>query len=313
MEADILIQARGLSRRYGNNLAVDNLDLTLRKGEILGLLGPNGAGKSTTMKMLTGCLAPNAGSVHVCGFEMRAAPEAAKRHLGFLPELPPLYTELNVDEYLRFAAALHGVPRADRAAAVTRAKQSCGLTHMAKRSISNLSKGYQQRVGLAQAIIHNPDVIILDEPTIGLDPIQIREIRSLIRSLGAEHSVILSSHILPEIQAVCDRVMIIADGRAVYSESMAEAARASFASVVVGLDRPPALEALGALADVQRVEAIDERHFRLHCARDTSARSAWAATAARNDWGLFELRPELRTLEDIFVELTTADQHREAA
>lgn len=313
MANDVLIAARGLTRRYGPTVAVQGLDLTLRKGEILGLLGPNGAGKSTTMKMLTGCLKPTQGKVEIRGQDLRGAPEAAKRHLGYLPEMPPLYTELNVDEYLGFAAALHGVPRSERAQAVTRAKAACGLEHMARRNIANLSKGYQQRVGIAQAIIHNPEVVILDEPTIGLDPIQIREIRTLIRELGQEHSVILSSHILPEIQAVCDRVMIINHGRVVYANTMAEAARESFSTVIIGLQRPPSEAALGALEDVRRVEAIGAQHFRLHCAADTDARGKWAAAAASHDWGLFELRPELRTLEDIFVELTTTDESEQLA
>ncbi|MGB0211462.1 ABC transporter ATP-binding protein [Algiphilus sp.] len=307
MDDHTLIRARGLTRRYGPTVAVDGLDLTLRKGEILGLLGPNGAGKSTTMKMLTGCLAPSAGSVQIRGQDPFARPEAAKRHLGYMPEVPPVYPELTVDEYLRFAARLHGVPRGDRAEALARAKTACGLDDMGRRLIGNLSKGYQQRTGLAQAIIHNPDVIVLDEPTVGLDPIQIREIRALVTDLGREHSVLLSSHILPEIQAVCDRVMIIAGGRVVYADSMAEAMRASFSSVIIGLREPPPENELLALADVGRVERIDAQHFRLHCRTDSSARDAWAAAAARHDWGLFELRPELRTLEDIFVELTTGE------
>lgn len=308
MDQQNLIQAEGLRRRYGPTLAVDGLDLSLRKGEILGLLGPNGAGKSTTMKMLTGCLAPSAGQVRICGYDMQMQPEAAKRHLGYMPEVPPLYPELSVEEMLGFAARLHGVARAQRGAAVERAIASCGLQDMRRRLVSNLSKGYQQRVGLAQAIIHNPDVIVLDEPTIGLDPIQIREIRTLIAELGREHSVLLSSHILPEIQAVCDRVMIVAGGRVVYADTVAEAARARFDSVVIGLQRPPSLDMLTALADVLRVEPLDAHRFRLHCRTDTSAREAWAAAAVRHDWGLFELHPERRTLEDVFVELTAGDR-----
>ncbi|MGH8456565.1 MAG: ABC transporter ATP-binding protein, partial [Stenotrophobium sp.] len=203
MDSEILIEARGLTRRYGPTVAVSDLSLTLRKGEILGLLGPNGAGKSTTMKMLTGNLAPSSGTALIKGVSLHDAPTAAKRNLGYLPEQPPVYPELTVDEYLRYCAGLHGIASAQRAAAVKQAKKSCGLADTGQRLIGNLSKGYQQRVGLAQAIIHRPSVIVLDEPTVGLDPIQIREIRSLITELGQTHSVILSSHILPEIQAVC--------------------------------------------------------------------------------------------------------------
>jgi ABC-2 type transport system ATP-binding protein len=313
MDSENLIEARNLTRRYGPTLAVSNLNLTLRKGEILGLLGPNGAGKSTTMKMLTGCLAPTDGEVRICGQSMVESPEAAKRHLGYLPEQPPLYPEFNVDEFLSYAAGLHGIPRAQRADAVARAKRLCGLDSMSRRNIANLSKGYQQRVGLAQAIIHSPDVVVLDEPTVGLDPIQIREIRTLIRDLGREHSVILSSHILPEIQAICDRVMIIAHGRSVYSESMAVAGRARFDSVIIGLQRPPAESELAALNDVHSVEAIDAQRFRLHCKPETDARADWAETAQNKGWGLFELHAELKTLEEIFVELTSGETVQEAA
>ena len=313
MSADILIEAQGLRRHYGPIRAVDGIDLQLRKGEILGLLGPNGAGKSTTMKMLTGCLAPSAGEVRIGGLDLGAHPEAAKRRLGYLPEQPPLYPELSVDEFLRYSAGLHGIERGRRAAAVDRAKQRCGLQEAGRRCIGNLSKGYQQRVGLAQAIIHSPDVVVLDEPTVGLDPIQIREIRSLIRELGKEHSVILSSHILPEIQAVCDRVMILARGRCVYDQPMSRAGRARFDSVVIGLERPPALAALAALPDVLRVEPLDDRHIRLHCSPDSGARAQWAAIAIERDWGLFELHADMKTLEDIFVELTAGDDLREVA
>ena len=305
MEAAPLIQAQGLTRAFGPTVAVEGVDLQLRQGEILGLLGPNGAGKSTTMKMLTGCLAPSAGSVAIGDFDLRTAPVAAKRKLGYLPEQPPLYPELCVDEYLGFAARLHGVPRGEREAALERAKNSCGLQAMGRRLVGNLSKGYQQRVGLAQAIIHSPEVIVLDEPTVGLDPIQIREIRALITELGRKHSVLLSSHILPEIQAICDRVMIINRGRVVYSEDMATAMRPSFSSAIIGLRKPPEEGELAALEDVEAVEALGAQRFRLRCRTDTVARERWAATAASEGWGLFELQPELRTLEDIFVALTS--------
>ena len=241
MESEILLEARDLSRRYGHINAVSGLNLSLQKGQILGLLGPNGAGKSTTMKMLAGCLAPSAGEVRIKGVSLAQDPKAAKASLGYLPEQPPLYPELTVEEYLRYCASLHGVPSAEREAAVTKAKQSCGLGEASGRLIHNLSKGFQQRVGLAQAIIHRPPVIILDEPTVGLDPIQIREIRSLIKELGQSHSVILSSHILPEIQAVCSRVMIINRGRLVYSESIGHrlAARGWRRSWPASAGRPP--------------------------------------------------------------------------
>jgi ABC-2 type transport system ATP-binding protein len=305
-----LIEARHLSRRYGPTLAVADLSLTLRKGEILGLLGPNGAGKTTTLKMLAGCLAPTAGEVQIKGQSLNEHPQAAKRNLGYLPEQPPLYPELSVDEYLTFCAGLHGVPRSARAGAVTQAKSACSLNEVAQRNIGNLSKGYQQRVGLAQAIIHRPPVIVLDEPTVGLDPNQIREIRSLITELGRSHSVILSSHILPEIQAVCSRVMIIDSGRVVYDQPIVDAAAARFDSVIVGFRRPPESGALIGVHGVTGVEALGEGRFRLRLQEGTDPREAVADAAARNGWGLIELRAELKTLEETFVELTSL---REAA
>ena len=313
MENDILIEARGLTRRYGPNVAVEHIDLTLRRGEILGLLGPNGAGKSTTMKMLTGNLAPTGGTVKINGIDLAADPKGAKRAIGYLPEQPPVHPELTVDEYLEFAAALHGVAKKDRAAALQRAKQSCGLTEVSRRLIGNLSKGYQQRVGLAQAIVHRPPVIILDEPTVGLDPIQIREIRSLIATLAKEHSVILSSHILPEIQAVCSRVLIVNRGRVVFHQSMAELAAAAVPSYLVQFRNPPAsLD----LPGVTSVSALGEGRFRIECETSHDPREALVERSVANGWGLIELRAQTRSLEEIFVSLTsgdTTDELRKAA
>ncbi|MBI2382718.1 MAG: ATP-binding cassette domain-containing protein [Gammaproteobacteria bacterium] len=312
MESEIrnetLIEARHLSRRYGPTLAVADLNLTLRKGEILGLLGPNGAGKSTTLKMLAGCLAPTAGEVRIKGVSLRENPNLAKRHLGYLPEQPPLYPELTVDEYLAFCAGLHGIPRAARAAAAAQAKQACGLTGVSGRVIGNLSKGYQQRVGLAQAIIHRPPVVILDEPTVGLDPIQIREIRGLIAELGRSHSVILSSHILPEIQATCQRVMIVNRGRVVFDDVVSQDMR--FDSVAVRLRRAPQAAELAALPGVARVEELGEGRWRLGVAAGADPREAIAEAAVRGGWGLIELRAVQKTLEEMFVELTSGEEPR---
>jgi ABC-2 type transport system ATP-binding protein len=308
MEPQTLVEARALSRRYGPTVAVAGLDLTLRKGEILGLLGPNGAGKTTTMKMLAGVLAPSSGEVHINGVSLRDEPKAAKQHLGYLPEQPPVYPELTVDEYLGYCAGLHGIARADRAAAVASAKKDCGLAAVGQRLVGNLSKGYQQRVGLAQAIIHRPQVVILDEPTVGLDPIQIREIRALITALGESHSVILSSHILPEIQAVCGRVMIIHRGRSVYNEPVSHDARAP--AVTVQLRRPPAPAELQQAAGAARLDELGDGRFRLHCGPDHDPRERLAEAAARGNWGLVELYAERKTLEEIFVELTAGDEPR---
>jgi ABC-2 type transport system ATP-binding protein len=310
MEGEILVEARQLTRRYGPTVAVSNLNLTLKKGEILGLLGPNGAGKTTTLKMLAGCLSPSEGEVQIKGASLREEPLAAKRSLGYLPEQPPLYPELNVDEYLAYCAGLHGVAAADRNAAVARARTACGLESVARRNIGNLSKGYQQRVGIAQAIIHRPPVVILDEPTVGLDPIQIREIRALITELGKSHSVILSSHILPEIQAVCSRVVIINAGRVVYDQPMETAMSKAFDTVIAAFRAPPESGQLISLKSVTGVEALGEGRFRLRVAPGSDPRAAIAEIAVQKGWGLIELRAELKTLEEIFVELTSL---REAA
>lgn len=304
MEHDILIEARGLTRRYGPNIAVQGIDLTLRRGEILGLLGPNGAGKSTTMKMLTGNLAPSGGSVKINGIDIALEPKKAKQSLGYLPELPPVHPEVTVDEYLDFAAALHGVPKAGRKAAVAKAKQSCGLNEMSQRLIGNLSKGFQQRVGLAQAIVHQPPVIILDEPTVGLDPIQIREIRSLIAALAQNHSVILSSHILPEIQAVCSRVMIVHRGRVVFQDSMQSVTAHTASRIAVQFHRPPVTLGLPGIAAVQ---ALGEGRFVITPQAGTDLREELVRVSVQHDWGLIELKTEGRTLEEIFVSLTSGE------
>ncbi len=219
--ASITLSVQNLSRCYGNQTVVHDVNLQLMQGEVLGLLGPNGAGKTTTMQMLTGNLAPSAGCIKVCGVDLFEKPRDAKAHLGYLPEIPPLYQEMTVDEFLRFVAKLHQLDSQKIPAALDSAKQRCGLQARGGHLINTLSKGYQQRVGIAQAIIHNPDIIILDEPTVGLDPNQIREIRELIRELGTSSSVILSTHILSEVESVCDRVNIMHHGHLVLDETLA--------------------------------------------------------------------------------------------
>jgi ABC-2 type transport system ATP-binding protein len=221
---EITLSARNLTRRFGNQQVIHGISLELRRGEVLGLLGHNGAGKTTTLQMLTGCLLPddagqNECNIDICGISLLHHPEQAKAHIGYLPETPPLYRELSVNDYLIFAARLRGMKSAEIAAALTQTRHRCGLEAAGKKIIGTLSKGYQQRVGIAQAIIHSPDVIILDEPTVGLDPMQIRDIRTLIRELGDKHSMILSTHLLGEVESVCDRIEIMQQGELIYSGS----------------------------------------------------------------------------------------------
>jgi ABC-2 type transport system ATP-binding protein len=306
--SDLTVSARELSRRFGGADAVRAIDLHLRRGEVLGLLGPNGAGKTTTMQMLTGNLAPSAGSVSICGIDLLERPTAAKARIGYLPEVPPLYKELTVDEYLRLAARLHRVPRSELPAAVARAKQRCGVSDMGARLIATLSKGYQQRVGIAQAIIHTPDVVILDEPTVGLDPNQIREIRALIRELSDNHSVILSTHILPEVEAVCDRVQILHRGSIVYGGTIDELRRFRGGhALVVGLRQAPALEALTRVPGVARVERTNEGMLRLFQQEGQDPTDAVVRSSVEHGWGLYHLAPERASLEDVFVHLTQLD------
>lgn len=309
MTSKILINAQSLSRLYGHQLAVNNVSFELRQGEVLGFLGPNGAGKSTTMQMLTGNLAPSAGQVFINGIDLLDKPELAKASIGYLPEQPPVYRDLTVDEFLHYCARLHRVSRTQRGAAVTRARQRCGLNQVNRRLIGNLSKGFQQRVGIAQAILHNPAVVILDEPTVGLDPNQIREIRSLICELGESHGIILSTHILPEVQATCSRVQIIHQGSLVFSESMAELERRLAADTLrLETRKPMDLLALQTLPGVDSVELLDPQHARLHFSNDAPA-DAIAAQVVKLGWGLVELALERHTLEQVFVDLTCSDTH----
>ncbi len=297
--------ARGLSRRYSNHLAVELLDLELRRGEILGLLGPNGAGKTTTMQMLTGNIAPSTGEIHICGIDLLEAPKRAKSHIGYLPEIPPLYRELNVSEYLHLAARLHRINKSSCDTAVAKALQRCGLKNVERKLIGSLSKGYQQRVGIAQAIVHEPDIIILDEPTVGLDPNQIVEIRNLIRELGKQHSVILSTHILQEVEAVCDRVHIMHHGKMVFSDTFAGLCSAHSSRILsISLLRPPAIESLKAIDGITSVDAEGGGRFRIGFASGADPTATLVSRAGAENWGLQQLMPAQNSLEEIFVRLT---------
>ncbi len=303
------VEAIELTRLYGGREAVSNVSFTLSKGEVLGFLGPNGAGKSTTMKMLTGNLAPSNGSVKICGIDMIENPKEAKALIGYLPEMRPLYKELTVDEYLTMAARLHRVSAKHIKAAVETAKERCGLGHMSKRLIENLSNGYQQRVGIAQAIIHRPMVVILDEPTVGLDPIQIRDIRALIREVGGEHSVIISTHILPEVEMVCDQVQIIDKGKLVFNGSIDVLKRQRVGNkLLVGLRNPPATEELLRIEGVSEAEALSNGLMRVRFADGTAPADAIVQTAVQQGWGLYQIAPDQTSLEDVFMQLTYQEQ-----
>ena len=305
---DITLSALHLTRRYGAGLAVAELDLELRRGEVLGLLGPNGAGKSTSLQMLTGNLAPSSGSITICGIDLLEHPQRAKAKIGYLPEIPPLYRELTVEEFLTFCARLHRLPRAKIAQAVHTAKARCGLGDMGRRLIAHLSKGYQQRVGIAQAILHAPDVVILDEPTVGLDPNQMRDIRALIRELSMGHSVILSTHILAEVEAVCDRVKIMHRGKIVFSDSI-DGLRHSRQTemLLVGFARPPTLAEFTQATGISAVKRLEDGLFQIHDAPQSTLTETITQVAAAQDWGLTQLMPQHTSLEDVFSELTRTD------
>ncbi|MCW8922638.1 MAG: ABC transporter ATP-binding protein [Gammaproteobacteria bacterium] len=304
-----LITVNNLVRYYGDHRAVDDISFTLSKGDILGFLGPNGAGKSTTMKMLSGNLAPNEGEIRIHGVDLLDHPKQAKSEIGYLPEQPPLYKEMTVDEYLAYCARLHYIERNKILGSIEQAKERCGLMAVGQRLIANLSKGYQQRVGIAQAIIHSPRIIILDEPTVGLDPNQIREIRDLIVTLGNDHGIILCTHILPEVEAVCNRVQIINEGKFVYESDMKDLSFDSSNGLhEITLLHPPAVEELYEVAEINKVEQLSPGTFIVHTTNKT-AEDIVNATVA-NNWGLIKLVPYENSLEHVFVKFTLGDEKK---
>ena len=311
--SDITLSARNLSRSFGNRQVVHDVSLEIRRGEVLGLLGHNGAGKSTTLQMLTGCLLPdssekNESSIEICGIDLLRRPVLAKAHIGYLPEPPPLYRELSVNEYLTFAARLRGMKPAAVTEAVAQTRQRCGLETVGNKIIGTLSKGYQQRIGIAQAIIHRPALIVLDEPTVGLDPTQIREIRGLIRELGNSSSVILSTHILSEVESVCDRVEIMQHGKLIYgdtSEHMQQ--RGGVSGFIISLRNPPAPGELEAIDGISSVEQLSATQFRVLHDPGNNPGDALLQLSAQHGWQLDQLTPLQATLEEVFVKITDAE------
>jgi ABC-2 type transport system ATP-binding protein len=309
-----MIRAQHLTKHFAACTAVDDVSFEVSKGEVVGFLGPNGAGKTTTLRMLACYLPATSGRATVAGLDVFRDSLEVRRRIGYLPENVPLYPEMRVDEYLDFRARLKGVARDRRRRRIGEVKDLCGLRDVGRRIIGQLSKGYRQRVGLADCLVHDPELLILDEPTIGLDPNQIRQVRGLIRSLAPRHTIRLSTHILPEAEMTCERVLIINRGRIVASdtpENLRGLLRGG--SQVVAEIRGPSeeiLRQLQSLPGVQRVEAgaPDEwTRFLLECGADADVRPEVFALASRNGWALRELRAEKRSLEDIFVALTEGE------
>jgi ABC-2 type transport system ATP-binding protein len=307
-----MISVSGVSKRFGRTLAVDDVSFEVARGEVLGLLGPNGAGKTTTMRILSGYLGADTGTATVAGFDVAADSLEVRRRLGYLPENNPLYLEMTVAEYLRLAAEVRGVPRADVGRRIAAAIESCGLGTVRGRIIGQLSKGFRQRVGLAGALLHDPEVLILDEPTVGLDPSQIIEIRELIRGIGGEKTILLSSHILPEVEATCQRVLIFNEGHLVGqgtpAELAAQARGAEFVDLVVRGPREEVARALAAVPGVAGLadagEETGQPRFRVRFDAGTDPREELAAAVARGGWGLLELHAERLSLEAVFLKLT---------
>ncbi len=310
-----MIEVQHLTKRYGRVTAVDDVSFRVERGEILGFLGPNGAGKTTTMRILTGYMPATDGKAVVAGFDIFDQPIEAKRRIGYLPETPPLYPDMTVAEYLTFVAKIKGVAAADRRQRVQQVMERTRVSDMANRLTAKLSKGYKQRVGLAQALIHNPDVLILDEPTAGLDPKQIIETRELIKGLAGDHTVILSTHILPEVSQTCHRVVIINKGHVVAVDTpdnlTARLRGSETLYVQVDTSGRDASAVLQSIPGVTRITEADRRDsvvgYEIESEHGHDVRRDLARTVVASGWGLLELRPMRMSLEEIFLSLTTEE------
>ena len=312
-----MIEISHLTKKYGTHVAVDDLNLTIEPGRIYGFLGPNGAGKSTTMNMITGYLGATEGIIKINGFDILAQPEDAKKCIGYLPEMPPLYMDMTVEEYLLFAAELKKIPKEKRKPYVEDAMATTKITDMKGRLIKTLSKGYRQRVGLAQAVLGYPEVIILDEPTVGLDPKQIIEIRDLIQSLGKKHTVILSSHILSEVRAVCDYIFIISHGKLVASEETEELVERMSGGQVIELKLKAEEEKIKEVfADAEHITAVETKELpedgvtevTVTAEKNKDVREEIFHICAESDMPILEMINGGKSLEDIFLELTSKEE-----
>lgn len=311
-----VVEVKNLTKKYGKHIAVEGLSFTVDKGQIYGFLGPNGAGKTTTMNMMTGYLAPTAGEVVINGYDMMKEPEKAKRCIGYLPEVPPVYPDMTVLEYLRFAAELKGIAKQERKEQIIRVIGLARVADVAERLIKNLSKGYRQRVGLAQAILGKPEVIILDEPMVGLDPRQIIEMRDLIRALGKEHTVILSSHILAEVSAVCDHIMILSGGKLAASDSAEGLQRRIQSSFVLEATVKAETERLrGVLDTIEPVMSVEEKSSSMpgcvtvliRTKGNADIREELSMKLYENKMPIMGMNLKEHSLEDIFLELTAKE------
>jgi len=305
-----MIEVKRLTKYYGPFPAIENVTFSVDQGEIIGFLGPNGAGKTTTMRILTGFSPPTRGSARIAGFDITANPLEVKRRVGYLPESVPLYGEMLVDGFLHYVAEVKGVPRNRRKSEAARVMERCGLTHMSRRLIRNLSKGYRQRVGLAQALVADPPVLILDEPTVGLDPRQIVEIRQMIRDLGKDHTVLLSTHILPEVTMVCERVVIINKGRVVAENRMEDLAGGDTIVIELNVDGPA--EKVAAVvqrtASVKTFAAESPGTYIAECRAVEDLDASLAGALVQAGLKMRGLRRRTRTLEDIFLEAITSEE-----
>jgi ABC-2 type transport system ATP-binding protein len=314
-----MIEVENLTKRYGPTLAVSDVTFQAQKGEVLGFLGPNGAGKTTTMRVITGYLPPTAGRVRVAGFDVVEQSLEAKRRTGYMPEAPPVYPDMTVTEYLAFVGRIKGIPRRELKSRLDDILGKCAIADVSRRQIGKLSKGYRQRVGLAQALIHNPEVLVLDEPTAGLDPKQIIETRQLIRGLAGQHTVILSTHILPEVSKTCQRVVVINAGKIVAVGTPDELTRRlqGFETILMTIEGgagevPEKLQRVEGVNLVEARETSDGRvTYEVHAEKGKDVRAELARSVVESGWKLFELRGSGLSLEDIFLKLTTKDLSEE--
>ena len=310
-----MIEVKNLTRYYGTRRAINNISFQIEKGEVVGFLGPNGAGKSTTMNIISCILAASSGSAKINGFDTFEQSLEIRKIIGYLPETPPLYSDMIVSDYLNFVAGIRGVDTKRISSSVDRVIEKCSLKDVGHRIIGRLSKGYQQRVGLAQAMVHDPEILILDEPTIGLDPIQIIEIRKLIQELTTEHTIILSSHILPEINHICKRVIIINDGEIAAVDSLgglaASLRKSDRLSLTVRNAENNVVEKLNGLDQVISATNGGGNQYLIECALRSNLQDEIAKLALENNWGIVELKPVSMTLEDIFLKLTLEEKEPE--